>query len=132
MKDHIPVKPDRNFAPLLASFLVLLGGLIACVVIVFAGGGMKPELIMMVVGLTLGFGLLLWLLRDKPEAQRRSLYSLMFHRPKKVHHEYSIKRVQRERASEERRPPTLEELREMRDQTRTWVPSSSRYRREES
>jgi hypothetical protein len=124
MMDHIPVKPSRSIAPLLATCLVLLGGVTSCIAIIFAFGDARPVPIAIALACVLGVGLMLWLFRDKPEAKGRSMYSWLSRRDKRVQTEYALKKVQRTLEEYgQRQPPTLEELRELRDDTRTWVPS---------
>ena len=120
-------KPDRNFAPLLATTLVLLGGVVACVGITFVAGEVRPMPIAIAVSTGVGVGLLLWLLRDRPVAAQRSWYLwVLERRSRKQRQSYELRVVHPRVEYGTNRPATLEELRAQQDATRTWVPSQAR------
>lgn len=130
MGDPLPFKPDRNFAPLLATFLVLVGGVTVCLGIMFAAGEASPMPAAVAVGFGVAMGMLLWSLREKPVVQRRSWFAWVSHgRGRKQRTTYELRILHPRVQYGQNRPPTLEELREMQDATRTWVPASGRSSR---
>ncbi len=122
--------PNRNFAPLLATFCVLVGGVIACAAIVLAAGEFHPRPILIAAGSMVGLIILIWLLRDRPEARKRDWYAWVKHRNARPAR--SVYEIRKTRAPVEygtNAPPTLDDLREARENIKTWVPSNSRLTR---
>lgn len=131
MSDPLQIKPDRNFAPLLATSVVLLGGVTVCLGIMYGSGGdVQPLPVAITVGVGLGMGILLWSLRDRPQAQRRSWFAWVgFGQSRKQRLSYEMRIVHPKVTYGDKQPPTLEELREIQDATRTWVPAAGRTNR---
>ncbi len=127
MGDPLQFRPDRNFAPLLATAIVLVGGVVVCVGIMLAAGEVKPVPVALAVGFGVAMGMVLWSLREKPVVQRRSWFAWVAHgRGRKQRTTYELRILHPRKQYGQNRPPTLEELREMQDATRTWVPSGGR------
>ena len=127
MKDPLQIRPSRVLAPLLATAAILLMGTAFVVAIILGFGEAKPIPIAIAVGCGFTVGLLLWLLRDKPEAKQRHWFAWVSSRrgvPEPPAYRLAIIRQKLEFGKKQ--PPTLEELREMKDPTRTWVPHRSR------
>lgn len=123
MGDDIRYRPSRVLAPLLASAAILLMGTAFCVAIILAFGEAKPVPVAIAVGSGLGVGILLWLLRDRPTAEKRGWFAWIAGRkPVDEQELYRVAVIRHKHGLGERRPPTLEELREIKDPTRTWVP----------
>lgn len=125
MADPLGQRPNRNIAPFLAA-MVLLGGVGACVGIMLISGETGPAPIGVAVGGAFAFGLLLWSLRDRPVAQQRSWYSWVFHRPRQRHVSVEVRSIRPRAQFGTNQPPTLEQLKQLKDDTRTWVPSQGR------
>lgn len=133
MGDDLRFRPDRMIAPLMATAIVLLGGTASCIAIVLVFGEAKPVLVGIAIACALGFGLILWSLRDRPANQQRSLFAWVLQRRSPPEHvSYRLMVIRQKLRYGENQPPTLEKLREQQDATRTWVPSRSREPRSPS
>lgn len=123
MKDHIPVRPSKMIAPLLATAIILLIGTAFCIAILLAFGEGKPLPIAVAIGSALLFGMLLWSWRDRPQAEKRGLIAWMLQRnqqPELASYRLGVIRHKQEYGRNQ--PPTVEQLRDLKDPTRTWVP----------
>lgn len=133
MGDNLNYRPNRTLAPLLATAAILLMGTAFCIAIIFAFGEAKPIPVAIAIGSAIGFGILMWLLRDKPTAEKRNWFAWVSR--KKDHAEqdaYRVAVIRHKHNYGDNRPPTLDELRELKDPTRTWVPHSQRSTRRDS
>jgi hypothetical protein len=70
--------------------------------------------------------LVVWLLRDRPEGSLRESFAWLSRKPAEapVDYEPKVKRAERVRYGTNR-PPTAEELRDLKDGDRNWVPSNT-------
>jgi hypothetical protein len=112
---------------LIATAFVLLGGLAACIGITFAFGQARPVPIAIACGSMIGLAAVLWLLREKPEAQRRHWFGWVFDRhARPARTTYNLKAAPHACEYGTNRPPTAEEVRELKSDLKTWVPSQTR------
>jgi hypothetical protein len=126
----LAIQPDRRAAPLIATAFVLLGGAAACLGIIFAFGEAKPVPIAIACGSIVGLAVVLWLLRDKPEAKQRHWFSWVLARnARPARSSYRPKAAPQAQQFGTNRPPTVEEVRELKSDLRTWVPSQTRAAR---
>lgn len=118
-------RPDRRAGPLLASSLVVLLGGLGVAVIVAVGGTDPLLIVLLAAGLALlllfmGFGL-----RTTPSSTLSALYGWVRSRNARPPKEYAPRIRREERDYGTNQPPTADELRELKDGTKTWVPSST-------
>lgn len=127
MGDDLRYRPNRMIAPLMATAAILLMGTAFCVALIFAFGEAKPVPVAIAVGSAVGFGILLWLLRDRPTAEKRGWFAWIKRRGAQDEQDFfRVAMIRRQQKFGDNRPPTLDELREIKDPTRTWVPRSQR------
>lgn len=126
MGKEIRIRPSKMIAPLLATAVILLLGTSFCIAIVLSFGEARPVPIAVASASALAFALLLWSWRDRPQAEQRGLFAWMRNRRRAAEPgTYRLGVIRRKQEFGQRQPPTLEELRELKDPTRTWVPSRS-------
>jgi hypothetical protein len=123
----MPIRRKKEFGEtatsLLATTIVVVGGTAACLVVIlpFASKPFWPMTI--VVAGVLGLAFLTWLLSEAPK--NRLLDSEFFwltRRVPKTEREY-VPRIRRSRKTGTNQPPTLEQVRNLKENTSTWVPS---------
>jgi len=124
MSKPLQYRPDKSSGPLFATALVLFMGLIGCLAVYFGGGGndmLPPSLMGIAFVLLLGMAIAM---RDRPEATEASRWSLLASRRVKTQRQVLVQ-IQKPTASEygTQRPSTAEEVRDLKDDTKTWVPS---------
>ncbi len=132
MGNRLQHQPDRTVIPFVASVIVLMGGVAACLAILFVCGEGNQMTVAAVVGGGVAMGILLWFLRDRPEATQRSRYQWIFWRRRpQVKLVYRPQRVRGQSGPYgNNRPATAEELREMKEDINRWVPSRTRHGRQ--
>lgn len=112
---------------ILASTLVFfIGGLGVAIVVASSGG--NPIWTFAAVGLVLGLFLLLnWLISTTSATSLRDCYRWAFSKRVRPEPEYEPRR-KAERAARygEKGPPSADDLKELKDGTRSWVPSNTR------
>ncbi|QDU37987.1 hypothetical protein Mal4_23060 [Maioricimonas rarisocia] len=128
MGSRFDSQPSRVAAPLLATSFVILGGALACtgVVLVFSPDPAVP--LMIVGGIAVGLGLLAVLFRERPGGGSRSVMSWVFSRgARPAHMDYRpVLRKPRWQQYGTNAPPSLAEIRDLKDTDRNWVPSNTR------
>ncbi|MEW4528879.1 hypothetical protein [Maioricimonas sp. JC845] len=128
MGSRFDSRPSRVAAPLLATTFVILGGAIACtgVVLVFSREPAVP--LMIVGGIAVGLGLMAVLFRERPTGGSRSVMSWVFSRnARPAHVDYRpVIRKPRWQQFGTNAPPSPDEIRELKDTDRNWVPSNTR------
>ncbi len=124
MGDDLRFRPSRMVAPLLATLITLVLGTAFCIVIVLGAGEARPGPILVAVGGALGFGLMLWSWRDRPQANQRNLFGWMISRRHRAEQSsYRLSVIRHKHQYGQNQPPTLDQIREIKDPTRTWVPT---------
>ena len=139
----MPSKNHKDFGrtatALLATTYVLLTGLAVCLFIVFttADRQISPSWAATCVAGAIGLWFLCWMLRDRrTNASSLTNVAWLGRREEPVPAAAYKPRRRRSRISDApagNRPPTVEQLRELSDNVKTWVPSRSRaekHRRE--
>ncbi|MCA8997242.1 MAG: hypothetical protein KDA80_09650 [Planctomycetaceae bacterium] len=119
------IRPDKRSGPLLASALVVfLGGL--GVAIIMAAGGADPAAGLTIFGAGLGLIFCLALLgRAVPSTTLSDLYGWVTSKDSRPAVDYEPRAVgQRRHEYGTNRPPTAEEVREMKESPNCWVPNS--------
>ena len=108
---------------LASAFVVMTGAIGLAFALVIAGG--DPQFSVWVFVLTLiPLVLLAWLIRATLAVDVRGAYHWVLGRKPKSEEEYVPKKAKRaERTYGSNRPPTSEELRDMKDGLRNWVPN---------
>jgi hypothetical protein len=112
---------DRAVA-LLASWFTLIGGTFCCVFILLASSADKRQVLLVLIGAAVAATVLPWLFRDRKRdggawLWRRKTRKTRYRLSRKVEVEHPINVVPN-------RPPTAQELREMKSLNNTWVPRS--------
>lgn len=132
MKHHSGSPRSRLAGPMLASGLVFLLGALGTAFIASAGGG-NP----LIGGVILGGGLLafvlFWLILSLLfRSATGGAYRWVFSKQSRPELPYEPQRRKtRQDSYGTNRPPSADELRELKDSPRTWIPSNSRRRRSE-
>jgi len=117
------IRPSQKAVTLLATTFVLLGGMVALTfMILTATDDPLPKLVGLAAGMG-GFALLLWLLRDRqPGSGGR--WNLSWLRRKTTSAAAWRAAFRRPKPEAPPEPPTAEKVRELSQNTSTWVPSS--------
>ncbi|MFG0334332.1 MAG: hypothetical protein ACF8TS_13285 [Maioricimonas sp. JB049] len=134
MGSRFDSQPSRVAAPLLATTFVILGGAVACtgVVLVFSSDPAVP--LMIVGGIVFGLGLLTVLFRERPAEGSRSVMSWVFSRsarPAQIDYRPLLRKPRWQKFGTNA-PPSLAEIRDLKDTDRNWVPSNTRAGRRSS
>lgn len=129
MTGEIDKGPSRRAGPLLAAAIVLFLGAFGAAAII-AGGGGDPLLVLLTFGGGLAaivcFG---WLLGRAGSAST-AVYRWVFSREARPAYDYSPKpRSAQCKQFGTNRPPTANEVRELKEGLRNWVPSNTPNRR---
>jgi hypothetical protein len=127
---RLQFRSDRRAATLLATAVVLLGGLSSCIAIllVFAEGRAVPLTI--AIGSSIALAILIWAIRERTESRQKQWFAWVFHRgarPARV--VYEARKLSPGQQREGNGPPTLEQLREIKQNVNTWVPSNAHLSR---
>jgi hypothetical protein len=127
---RLQFRSDRRAATLLATAVVLLGGLSCCIAIllVFAEGRAVPLTI--AIGSTIALMILIWAIRERTESRQKHWFAWVFHRgarPARV--VYEARKLSPEPHCGANSPPTLEQVRELKENVNTWVPSNAHLSR---
>ena len=128
MWENYKSRSDRNVGPILgATIIIVLGGFGILVIgtLTSSGGAEIPALI--AAAFVLGSLLILWLLQGRPRATMRERFSWIgSKRHREGIPEYQPKII-RERPVRygTKRPPTLDEVRDLKDSPTNWVPSNA-------
>lgn len=111
---------------ILASALVGLVGALGMVFIV-AGGGGDPVWTLIVVGLVMvGMTVLFWGINRMSQMTAKDCYNWVFSKKARPEKEYTPQRkASRSKKYGENRPTSAEEVRELKDDMRNWVPSNT-------
>ena len=120
----------RSAAAWLATCLVVLGGTLACLVVIFAGAGDPLPGLVSFAGCLLGVSLLR-LMREKPTNEVRRQHSLWLLRrppaPPRVSYQVR-KQTTKPSVTGTNTPPTAQEIRELADGLHNWVPARTASR----
>ena len=128
MGSHFNGQPNRVAAPLLATCFVILGGALACTGMTLAFSADPTIPLMVIGGVTAGLGLLAILFRERPAVRSRSVMSWVFSRnarPAQVNYRPAIRKPRWQQFGTNA-PPSLDEIRDLKDSERNWVPSNTR------
>jgi hypothetical protein len=129
MSGEFDKPPSRVTGPLLAATIVLFLGTFGAAAII-AGGGGDPLTALVTFGGGLMFILCAGWLLGRTGATSTSIYQWVFSREARPQYDYTPKpRSARHREFGTNHPPTVDEIREMKDGLRNWVPSNTPNRR---
>lgn len=121
--------PNRYAGSLFAATVVIFLGAFAGAGIFAAGGG-DPVIALVILGVGLTAIPLLVRLAGSTSSGSASAFNWVFSREARPAEDYTPRyRRSRRAAGGENHPPTLDEIRDIKDELRTWVPSSSPTRR---
>lgn len=123
MSHHFDPRPDRRAGPLLASAMVIFLGGVGVAVVVAAGGG-NPEAILFIFGGVILLVLLMSLFgRAVPTGTLERLYGWVGSKQARPAMDYMPKTA-REKSIRygTNQPPSVDELRDLKDGPNTWVP----------
>jgi hypothetical protein len=116
-------RPSQKAVTLLATTFVLLGGMVTLAfMILTATDDPLPKLVWLAAG-TGGFAVLLWLLRDR-QPGTGARWQLTWLRRKTASAAAWRAAFRRPQPEAPPQPPTAEKVRELSQNTSTWVPSS--------
>jgi hypothetical protein len=113
----------RDYVSLLAASFVMVGGLLTCGMIVASSASKPARPALLSLLAVVGLALVVWLLRDRNEsvAKERFFGFLRARPPEPPEYEPRVRRAYQ--AAGDTQPPTVEKLRELRQNVNTWVPS---------
>ncbi|WP_437225630.1 hypothetical protein SH661x_004155 [Planctomicrobium sp. SH661] len=124
MPANFQFRPDRRSGPLLASTLVLFLGAIGAAVVVTASGTNPYVGLAIFAGFAAIVPVFVFLLRVSPQRTLTSLYSWIKSREFRETEEYKPKAVRSVRDYGTNRPPSVADLKELKNGTNNWVPSN--------
>jgi len=124
MAGNYQYRPDRRSGPLLASTLVLFLGAIAAAVVTTASGKSPVVGICIFVAFAAMTPVFLWMLRATPQQTVGSLYIWLRSRETKPKTDYQPRPVRAQRTYGTNRPPSTEQLKDLKDGPNNWVPSN--------
>ena len=130
MPRSIQSKPSREAAPLLATCLTLMYGVIACAFVIAFYSSKPLTHMLIVVGVSLGLAVVLWILRRVAPTATADVHQWIFgDRREDPLAGYSA-RPKRHQATQfgDQEPATLEEIRRIQERTNAnvWVPAKDR------
>ena len=131
MPENMKFRSSRNSGSLLASAIVLMVGFLGVTVVTVLAFPQNPWAPWGVAaGMLFVIMLFVWAFRDKPEATLRERFRWLSRKQDAVVPDYTPRR-RRSRTDDDgpKRPPTLDEIRELKDTDRNWVPSNTRAAR---
>ena len=133
MASSRPQRSGDKAVELLAVVVTIAGGLFACAFMCLAFSSTPRDSLLACGGVFLLVVLLLWLLRARDPHDRRDLLLDLIlarrHRKKRVQYQLQRRSPHEADLDPPRQPPTLEELQELKEQGRTWIPSATSQRR---
>lgn len=120
--------PDRSAVALLATCVVVAGGVMSCAFVVLSSSTTPQQALLACAGCFAAVCVLLWLLRDKPHDSPTAAHFAWFREfwraKQEVQYEVRRRRVEPPPPSTPPAPPTVDQLRELAENANTWVPSS--------
>lgn len=128
MWENFKYRSDRNIGPIVgASIVIMMGGFCVLVVgtLTYSGDAQVP--IIAAVSFVVGALLVLWLVQDRPKSTMRERFSWIGskrHREGIPEYEPQIIRERPVRYGT-KRPPTLDEVRDLKGSPTNWVPSNA-------
>jgi len=117
-------RPDRRSGPLLASTLVLFLGAIAAAVVTTASGKSPYFGLLIFAGFAAVVPVCVIFLRATPQRTLTSLYSWIQSRDTHPKADYQVRTVRATRTYGTNRPPSAEDLKDLKDGPHNWVPSN--------
>lgn len=128
MWENFKTRSDRNIGPVVgATMIIMLGGFCILVIGTLTSSGSAETPALIAISFVLGSLFVLWLLRDRPRSSMRERFSWIGskrHREGIPEYEPQILRDRPVRYGT-KRPPTLDEVRELKDSPTNWVPSQA-------
>lgn len=131
MGGHFKYRSERNSGGLFASTVVLTIALFGALFVGMVSNPNQPGIVWIVgaAGL-LGLMLLVWLLRDRPHSSLRDSFGWLSRRTKEQTLEYDPQLIKSgPQKFGTNLPPSVEEIRELKDNDRNWVPSNASRRK---
>jgi hypothetical protein len=127
MGNSYKFRSDRNSGGLFASTVVLTLFVFGGIVVGSVAFPRDPGTVWLVAGGGFLFILLMvWLLRDRPQGTLRESFSWMSRRSSEPSVDYEPRVIKAERSRYgTNRPPTAEEIRDLKEGDRNWVPSNT-------
>jgi hypothetical protein len=120
-------RSSRNSGGVFASTVVLTLFTFGVIVAGSAAFPRQPGMVWLIaIGGAILSLLIVWLLRDRPDGSLRDSFAWLSRKPREASIDYQpqVKRPDRVRYGTNR-PPTAEELRDMKEGDRNWVPSNT-------
>ena len=128
MSEKLRYRSDRNSGGLLASTVVLMVGFFGCLFVGMLQFPRQPLVPWLIGGgAVVVLFLLVWMLRDRPSTTMRDRFRWLSRRSDAIPgagYEPRLVKLGPTRYGT-RRPPTTEEIRDLKDNERNWVPSNS-------
>lgn len=129
---HRDLRPGSTAVTYLASALVLLGGLVSLTLMILSA---DSQPVPKILGVAAGTLLVAWILfsRDDRGPRHSAWYQFSWFRGRSASRPVWRPRIIRGPSTPtgSKQPPTANELREAAQNTSTWVPSTSRQKRDE-
>lgn len=128
MWENYKSRSDRNVGPILgATIIIVLGGFGIVVIGTLTSSGSAEVPALIAAAFVLGSLIVLWLMQGRPRSTMRERFSWIgSKRHRESIPEYQPKII-RERPVRygTKRPPTLDEVRDLKDSPTNWVPSNA-------
>jgi hypothetical protein len=131
MWENMKFRTDRNAGGLLASTIVLTVAFLGALMVALLAFPRDPRIPWLIGGgIVLFILLFVWLLRDRPANSMRDSFGWLMGRKRvKLYPEYEPRLIKGDpHRYGTNHPPTLDEIREVKDEStsRNWVPSNTR------
>jgi len=124
MSDKFEVRPGRLAGPLLASGLVILLGALGIALTIAAGGGNGFTAFIVFLAIILCTPLIALLFRSRPVNLLASRFGWMTVRDPNDTGDYVPRAMRQRRRNATNHPPTVEEIREVKEGLNNWVPAA--------
>jgi len=125
MAGQFQFRPDRRSGPLLASTLVLFLGAIAAAVVTTASGKSPYFGLLIFAAFAAVVPICVIFLRVTPQRTLTSLYGWIQSRNTQPKTDYQLRTVRTTRAYGTNRPPSVDDLKDLKDGPNNWVPSKT-------
>lgn len=127
MSDNIKYRSDRNIGPVVgACVIIMVGGVGFLIVGMLTFPGDLHIPLLGVAGFLTVALLIVWLLRDRPASSLRDRYRWVGSRRHREGLAYQPRILKARRRYGTNAPPTLDEIRELKEGLHNWVPSNTR------
>jgi hypothetical protein len=123
MNSHFDSRPNPQTGPILASSLVMLLGVVGVAAIIAFGGRGSSQAVFLLCGAILVPMFLLFLLRSRPQNLVAEKFRWLGSRDRLPQLDYLPEAMRQRRRYGTNAPPSVSEVRELKDGLNNWVPN---------